>query len=315
MRQTLSFNLNKWLLWVVIILSACAPVRPIDSRVQVDDTPRLAIVSAFEPEMKQFRKAVRASKQYEINGRTFVTGRLAGHEVVLFYSGVSMVNAAMMTQAAADHFHLTGLVSSGIAGGVNPDLKIGDVVVPAEWAQYQEQLFARQKGDGWDTGWHSAALGNYDMMFPQPVGVARSSAKPDAEESLFWFPVDAAYLEAARRAADRLPLKRCPTVGKCLSADPHVQVGGRGVSGPTFVDNAAYRQWAWENFQADALDMESAAAAHVAYANNLPFIAFRSLSDLAGGGPGENELLIFFQLAADNSAATVLAFLEELQTE
>ncbi|RPI92993.1 MAG: phosphorylase, partial [Chloroflexi bacterium] len=60
------------------------------------------------------------------------------------------------------------------------------------------------------------------------------------------------------------------------------------------------------------LDMESAAVAHVAYVNNVPFIAFRSLSDLAGGGPGENEISTFFQLAADNSANVVIAFLERL---
>jgi adenosylhomocysteine nucleosidase len=58
--------------------------------------------------------------------------------------------------------------------------------------------------------------------------------------------------------------------------------------------------------------MESAAVAHVAYANRVPFIAFRSLSDLAGGGKGENELGIFFQLAADNAAAIVRAFVRAL---
>jgi len=313
MRRTLFFNC-KWLL-LVLLAASCTPVQKTAPRLQIDDTPRLAVATAFEPEMKLFRKEIQAAKTYEINGRSFITGRLGGHEVVLFYSGVSMVNAAMLTQAAADYFNLTGLVFSGIGGGVNPELKIGDVVVPAEWAQYQEQLFARQEGDGWDTGWYSDALGHYGMMFPQPVEVARSGGKLDAAESKFWFTVDPDYLEAARRAAGTVQLKRCPSVGKCLLADPRVQVGGRGVSGPTFVDNADYRQWAWENFQADALDMETAAAAHVAYANNLPFIAFRSLSDLAGGGPGENEMVIFFQIAADNSAVTVMAFLKELGSE
>jgi adenosylhomocysteine nucleosidase len=89
-----------------------------------------------------------------------------------------------------------------------------------------------------------------------------------------------------------------------------VVVGGNGVSGPTFVDNADYRQWAWETFEADVLDMESAAVAHVAYVNDVPFLAFRSLSDLAGGGPGENEINIFYQLAADNAAQVLLAFLD-----
>ena len=81
------------------------------------------------------------------------------------------------------------------------------------------------------------------------------------------------------------------------------------MSGPTFVDNAEYRTWVWQTFQADALDMETAAVAQVAYVNKIPFIAFRSLSDLAGGGPGQNEIDIFFQLAARNSARALEAFL------
>ena len=49
--------------------------------------------------------------------------------------------------------------------------------------------------------------------------------------------------------------------------------------------------------------------AHVAYTNGVPFLAFRSLSDLAGGGSGQNEVVTFFQLAANNSAKVVTAFL------
>ena len=49
--------------------------------------------------------------------------------------------------------------------------------------------------------------------------------------------------------------------------------------------------------------------ATVAYANAVPFIAFRSLSDLAGGGGEANQLRTFFQLASDNSAAVVQRFL------
>jgi adenosylhomocysteine nucleosidase len=90
-----------------------------------------------------------------------------------------------------------------------------------------------------------------------------------------------------------------------------VVVGGRGVSGPTFVDNAPYRQWVWQTFHADALDMETAAVAAVAYVNRVPFIAFRSLSDLAGGG-AKNEVAAFFGLAAANSAAVVLGYLRAL---
>ena len=88
-------------------------------------------------------------------------------------------------------------------------------------------------------------------------------------------------------------------------------MGGNGVSGPTFVNNTAYREWVWKTFRPDAIDMETAAAAYVAYVNRVPFIGFRSLSDLAGGGPGCNKIRIFRQLAADNSASVVLAFLNQ----
>jgi adenosylhomocysteine nucleosidase len=82
------------------------------------------------------------------------------------------------------------------------------------------------------------------------------------------------------------------------------------VSGPTFVDNEEYREWVWDALHADVLDMESAAVAHVAYANNVPFIAFRGVSDLAGGEEGENAIGNFLGLAADNAALAAMAFLE-----
>ena len=68
-------------------------------------------------------------------------------------------------------------------------------------------------------------------------------------------------------------------------------------------------------FGARVLDMESATVAHVAYANDVPFIAARSLSDLAGGGEGENQMAVFRDLAAGNAAAVVKAFLRSLPAE
>jgi adenosylhomocysteine nucleosidase len=291
-------------------MGSCAPRQELNVQ-PVNEVPRLIVMSAFEAELSQLRSQANITASYAINGRTYYTGQLSGKDVVLVLSGVSMVNAAMTAQTALDHFNITGIVFSGIAGGVNPDLNIGDVVVPARWGEYQEQLFARETANGWDTGQSTAEFGNYGMMFPQTVSVTNNK-KPDQEEERFWFPVSAEMLEVARKTAGEVQLKNCTFAKICLGNQPRVIVGGNGVSGPTFVDNAAYREWVWKTFEADSLDMESAAVAHVAYANSVPFIAFRSLSDLAGGGPGENELSTFFLLAADNSATVVAAFLENL---
>lgn len=201
---------------------------------------------------------------------------------------------------------------SGIAGGVNPGLHIGDVVVPAQWGEYQEQTFGRETAEGWDAGGSATEFGNYEIMFPQYLSLTQKDRKPDREEQVFWLPVSPEMLVIAKDVADDVPLSNCTQMKLCLDQQPKVVIGGNGVSGPTFVDNAKYRDWVWQTFHADALDMESAAVAQVAYVNKVPFIAFRSLSDLAGGGPGENEISTFFQLAADNSAKVVMAFLKKL---
>ena len=297
------------LLAAVGTASACATVR---SATVADRTPRLAVMSAFDAELDRLRAATRITATPVINGRTHYVGTLAGQEVVLMLSGFSMVNAAMNTQAMLDRFEIRGIVFSGIAGGVNPGLRVGDVTVPAQWGNYQEAVFARETPGGWDAGRLAGEFANFGMMFPRASSVARAVGAPDSLERRFWFPVDSAALATARTVARTVQLSRCTGAGECLGHEPQVVVGGNGVSGPTFVDNAAYREWAWMTFRADALDMETAAVAVVAYQNRVPYIAFRSLSDLAGGGTGKNEVPVFGKLAADNSAALVIAYLKAL---
>jgi len=271
--------------------------------------PRIAIISAFQPELTTLLANVERPRKFTANGVEFTTGKLRGKPVVLFLSGISMVNAAMNTQLVLERFNVTHIVFSGIAGGVNPALNIGDVVVAERWGQYLEILAAREEAPGkfappaWMKG---APFANYGMMFPQNVGV-RSRGRT-GQEKKFWFEADAKLLAAARNLGD-VALADCDEKKVCLTSKPKLVIGGNGVSGQAFVDNAAFREYTFKTFDANVLDMETSALAMVAYANGVPYIAFRSLSDLAGGGKGENEIDTFFKLAADNSAKVLLAFL------
>jgi adenosylhomocysteine nucleosidase len=282
---------------------------------QTAEPPRIAVISAFEPELTKLLAATDVSERRVINGRTHYLGTLAGQPVVLLLSGMSIVNATMVTQSLIDKLPVSAIVFSGIAGGVNPSLHVGDVTVPSEWGNYQEQVFARQTGAGWDSSNTAGAFTNFGMMFPRGMLVIDPNGTPDRNARRFWFAADSAAIERARAIAKLVKLDRCTKAGACLEHEPRIVVGGRGVSGPTFVDNAAYREYAWNVFHADALDMETAAVAVVAHTNRIPFIAFRSLSDLAGGGPGSNEVRTFGQLAADNSAAVVIAYLRALRPQ
>ena len=282
-----------------------------DAQVVRDGTPRIAVVSAFAPELDILKGELRDRSEHSANGVVFTTGTLEGHGVVLFLSGISVVNAAMTAQLALDRFAIDRIVFSGIAGGVDPSLGIGDVAIAERWGQYLEMLFAREVDGGWATmPFFEYPYGNFGMMFPRSVTVLRAGA--DGPETRFWFPVDEVLLEAARSAADKVTLARCTADDRCLDRPPRIAVGGSGVSGGAFVDNAAFRTWVFETFDARLLDMESAAVAHVAYANDVPFVAVRSLADLAGGGAGVNQMETFLDLAAGNAAAVVKAMLREM---
>ena len=289
---------------LALTLGGCASLTP----TRLDETPRTAVLSAFEPELTLLLGELKQPVKHQLNGVDFTIGTLQGKPVVLFLSGVSMTNAAMNTQLVLDRFNVHSLVFSGIAGGANPGLHIGDVSVPERWGQYLEVLMARETAPGQFTvppRMQGQLFPPFGMMYPRQVET-RSAAHP-APLRQFWFAVDPKMLSVARSLA-QVNLGSCKAE-QCLKRQPQLVVGGSGVSGSAFVDNAALREYAFTTFQANVLDMETAAVGQVAYSNNVPYIAFRSLSDLAGGGEGANEMVTFMGIAADNSAKVLLAFL------
>ena len=284
---------------------------------KLDETPRTVVMTAFAPEYAALAPSVEKPQEYKINGLTFLTGTMAGKPVLLMQSGVSMVNAAMNTQLVLDRFAVKRIVFSGIAGGIDPGLSIGDVVVPDGWAQYLEVSFARKTDKGWSTPEpvDAGAPPNYGMMFPRGVRVGSAS---EPWERRYTLAVDPTLLTLARKVAAEVKLRRCVegpaavSAKACLVQEPKIIVGGTGVSAGVFADNAEFRDYLFGAWKANVLDMESAAVAQVAFANSVPAIVFRSLSDLAGGDSGDNQMVTFMTLASVNSADVVRAFVAAL---
>jgi adenosylhomocysteine nucleosidase len=279
---------------------------------KLDARPRTAIISAFEPEWIALARSVAAPREYQVNGVRFIAGTIAGRPVLLFLSGVSMVNAAMTTQLALDRFAVKRIVFSGVAGGLDPALDVGDVVVSERWGQYLESVFARKKGDGYEDSERlldQPPYANFGMIHPRSVLVRREGQEKEVRR--FWFEADPGLLALARKVAATTTLAQCQEK-LCLTKAPKVVVGGNGISASVFMDNSEFRTYAFAAFKAQVTDMETAAVAQVAYANRVPYIAFRSLSDLAGGGAGENQAGAFYRLASDNSAQVVTSFIAAL---
>jgi adenosylhomocysteine nucleosidase len=298
--------LKRWTNFAGLALAAAVGVSA--SAQTLDARPRTAVMTAFAPEKTAMMALLKDRKIHHLNGAEIVTGTLEGRPVLLTESGVSMVNAAMTAQSLLDHFKIERIVFSGIAGGIDPSLHVGDVVVPAEWAEPLENVQMRETPDGPKApDWMSA-----ELVSTPPFGVAASKKVDIGGELHQSFKVDPALLETARKVAASLKLKACSSDGRCLDTPPGILVGGVGVSTMSFVDNAKFRDWLFTAWHAQATDMESAAVAQVALVNKVPFIAFRSLSDLAGGEADANRMDLFMTLASENAASVVKSFVAAL---
>ena len=242
----------------------------------------------------------------QINGVEFKIAEMNGRRFLFFLTGMSLVNAAMNTQLALDHFHVTAVFFSGIAGGIDPAFHPGDVVIPAQWAYHGETAYFNETGPGKFAlaGWYQQKGKNFGMIFPDHVTVKRAGM--EKWEQLPSFPADETLLATAEKATATLP----PL--KLGDKNCRVVYGGTGVSGTVFCDNAEYRKWVFENWKAECLDMESTAIAQVCWENKTPCLIVRGLSDLAGGQTGENQMDEFLKAAADHSATVLTKILQNL---
>lgn len=310
-------------------------------------TPRIGIVSAFGAEADILLAETREKRSYSINGNRYTTGWLRGNRVVITLSGVSMINSAMATQLMLNHFRVERLIMSGIAGGINPANHVGDVTVPDRWAMPMEIFWGANStlpapcGKPADISCLGLHIATGKDGKPLPPYVIKSAQGPvetgifmrenflmsaqsaPKGEFVFDYPVDATMLAVAREL--KPALARCGPKAKradgsvdekqCVRTQPRLLVGGRGVSATVFLANADYRKYLHEVLDAQTFEMETAALAHVARANGVPYIAFRSLSDLAGGEGFDEEVGALFAsgLAEHNEANVTLAFLEAWQ--
>ena len=326
MMHSLFGKLVSFLMLVSVSLAAACATPPSQAtsepaasavRIVADTRARIAIATAYGPEFRVLLPSLEHAEEHKVQGVSYWTGELAGQPVVLFKTGVSIVNATMNTQRLVDEFNITHIVVSGVAGSLDPDLSIGDVIVPERWAKYDEATYLREIEPGiYKAPFPSVAPMALPFGFMGTRGVRIATPDDPEPEPRLWFSADPGLLKIAAAASSAAELTRCDEQIQCLPSEPVIRIGGAGLSGSVFMDNRNYRDYLHETFDAQVVEMETAAIAMVAYANGIPFIAFRSVSDLAGGGAAsQNEIRAFEHLAAQNSAALVSAFLRQLSSK
>lgn len=93
---------------------------------------KIAIIGAMEEEVTILRENITDKQQMTFAGCEFTTGFMNRAEVVLLRSGIGKVNAAMSTTILMEKYRPDYVINTGSAGGLNPQLEVGDVVISTE---------------------------------------------------------------------------------------------------------------------------------------------------------------------------------------
>lgn len=227
---------------------------------------RIGIIGPMDEEVSLLLSVITDQNETVVGGRKYISGKYAGHEVVLVKSGIGKICAAEAALVLILQFKVDAVLNTGCAGGIGEGMKIGDLVLSSKLAYHDFNLciFGYKRGQ-----------------------------VPEYEQ---YFTADPHLLEVAQKVAANLKAQ-----GKF---DPEVRVGVV-LSGDQFISEKAVSLDMKKYFpEAQVTEMEGAAVAQVCTDFKVPFLIIRSASDNAEGETPE-VFDKFVQLAADNSARLV----------
>jgi adenosylhomocysteine nucleosidase len=235
----------------------------------------LAILSALPDEQRGLIELLQSPRLERHAGREFWRGSLHGQTVVLALSRIGKVSATLTAAVLVERFGVRAIVFTGVAGGLAPGVRVGDVVVAHEFMQHDMDA---------------------SPIFPrhEVPAYGRSRFACDAELS------ERLALAAGRGLAQAFG-----------SAQIH---RGLIASGDRFVSSAAessalqlaLRQTGHE---ALAVEMEGAAVAQVCADYGIAFAAMRTISDRADDDAHQDFSTFVRQVASRYALLIVGEFL------
>ena len=89
----------------------------------------LGIIGAMDIEVDSLKNEMENPAINKIAGMDFYEGVIGGKDVVVVKCGIGKVNAAMCTQILADRYNVDAVINTGVAGSLNNDIDICDIVI------------------------------------------------------------------------------------------------------------------------------------------------------------------------------------------
>jgi len=275
----------------ILLCVSCSPTSQIEKS-EPNSAPVTAILGAFEREVTLLEDRLTEPREHQIEGIRFVTGRLHGKNVVVVWTGVGKVNAAMTTTLLIEHFKPEHIIFTGIAGAVNPELRPGDIIIAEKTAHH-------------DMG----------TVWPEGLFVKGVKNRLDGMENPVFFQADEKLVTLAQQAAERIDMRRVETFTG--QRNPKI-IKGVIVTGDSFIASTEKCAELRKKLKADAVEMEGAAVAQICYQRQIDHLVIRSISDSADEGAVTDKQM-FYILAAKNSSDLVAEMIgllgSELSTE
>ena len=213
-----------------------------------------AILSALPEEQAGLLAQLEGARRHTVASRDFWLGRLQGRPVVLALSRIGKVSASLTASVLIGHLGVSRIVFTGVAGGLAPGVRVGDVVVAQDFIQHDLDA--------------SPQFPRYEVPL---YGRARFACEP--------------ALTSLLSTAARQALGSDSTAAMGLPAGARVH-SGLIASGDCFVSSAEASRALQSalrsaGHEALAVEMEGAAVAQVCADYDIPFAAMRTISDRA----------------------------------
>jgi adenosylhomocysteine nucleosidase len=93
---------------------------------------KIGIIGAMEPEVAILKDAMEQTAVTQKAGFTFYEGKLADQDIILVQSGIGKVASCIATTLLIESFSPDCVINTGSAGGFEPSLNVGDVVIASE---------------------------------------------------------------------------------------------------------------------------------------------------------------------------------------
>jgi adenosylhomocysteine nucleosidase len=242
---------------------------------------RIAVLGTFGAEANLIKEAMCNSETKLFLDREFRTGSLHGQEIITTHTG-DMVNAGLTMGLLLTHYNPEKVILTGIAGSLNPQINLGDVVIVEKCVQYECGEVISEGFRLW---------GTWDYI--------------KNRENPKYFDADEEMLKVAKAISDKVTLK---SISETVNSKV---ILGTGATGNKLLKSKQAADNLFREYKADVVDMECAAIAQICYQYDIPFLAVKSISDQADESFKE-EGEIAYEVACFNADQLVIELIRYL---